>query len=200
MWLKSFSQEQALVSKHYSCSYNKSLRSNRVYVLNGQVKLQTQIQLFGNIWYAYLVDFSEGSSTNEAQISEALTEIRFLLTGVVHRARRGRFTQRIGERRPRGLMLREHPAQRGASLGWGQRRERIGASGGGRAGGVGRGRRGKRESALFEGEGLLCVGKVGREREGPPGRCRFHCSRHCGRMSSARFNQEFTLKNIRTNH
>lgn len=151
--------------------------------------------MFTNSNIVHLVDLSKGSSSKKTQISEALTKIGRMLTGIIHRAGRGRFTERIGQRRPRRLMLREHPAQRRASFGGRQRRERVGASRRGGAGGGRCGRRGKRESALFEGEGLLCVGEVSRDGQGSPGRRSFHGNWHGGRISSVLFNQGGGLEN-----
>lgn len=125
---------------------------------------------------AHLVDLSEGSSSQQAQISETLIEIGLLFAGIIHRTRRGGLTTKgTRQGRPRGWLLREHPAQRGTSLGWWQRGQRVRKLGRGRVGRVGRRRGGEREAALFEGEGLLCVGEVGRNREGHPGHCGFHC-------------------------
>lgn len=64
----------------------------------------------------HLEDFSKGSSSQQAQISEALAEIGLLFAGIVHRIRRGGLTKRKGQGCPVGRVLEEHPAQRGTSL------------------------------------------------------------------------------------
>ncbi len=76
-------------------------------------------------FFAHLVDLAEGSSSQQAQISEALTEIGLLFAGIIYRVRTGRLTKGTRQGCPGGWVLGEHPAQRGTSLGRWQRGQKM---------------------------------------------------------------------------
>lgn len=128
--------------------------------------------------FVYLVYLSKGSSPQEAQISEALTEIRLLFAGIIHRVWRRRLCKGKRQRCPRGRLLGEHPAQWGASFRWWLWWQRQWKSGRGGTRWTGCRWCGNGQASFFEGKGLLCMGKVDRNRPRPPGYCGFHRHGH----------------------